>query len=1512
MNFKLTIYNNRLYKEVVLTPDSDRITIGTGKDNRVCFLKENFWREFRVEIMKQNESFIASTEDDVFFRNDSSVKEKIHIFNSGDCIEVCDAATERGIVFLDFSEDFGDKQDNYNLQITLGGAPQFTLGGSPDCDIVIGNNAIRGEKVLFKRTPEGFEVDQTKSHYGVMVNGFTPKNQKRIVVENEHFFEYCGSFFYLEGDCIYTSDNGTVTTRFKTFDILPQTNHYHYPQFLRSARQQYLDPDEKPEVLPPKAAPQEPKRNLLMILLPTVITLCLMVFIRGRMMGGNKLFVVYFAATMCVSGAMSVWNYVNSNKEYKQKIALRTKVYNEYMDRKEEELTRLRQEERTLESEKNRSLEETVRNINDFSARLFEKEKDHDDFLNVRIGNGRVESLCQIDFKKQEYVETEDMLMDYPEKMHDKYQFIDDMPVVLELAKCNAIGIVGIRDKLYQILKNMIITVSGQHFYGDVKEFIIMDREDVKFFEWARWFKNFSDEASGSRFIIYDDDSAKSGLEYLYGNLSAREALRDEQLKALNHFVVYVYRSAKFMEHPVKEYVKCANKLGFSFVFFEEYEEMLHNACDKRVFLEPDKNHGFIQDIKDGTKIQYFDYNHISMEVAKSCAKKLAPVYIKELSLESTLTKNISFYQLLGIMSAYDLNLEERWAKSKVYESMAAPLGVKSGDEIIALDLHEKYHGPHGLVAGTTGSGKSEIMQSYILSIATLFHPYDVSFIIIDFKGGGMANQFKNLPHLNGAITNIDGKQIDRSLKSIKAELLKRQALFAKYEVNQIDNYIKLYKEGKAEVPLPHLILLVDEFAELKADQPEFMKELISTARIGRSLGVHLILATQKPAGVVNDQIWSNSKFKLCLKVQDKSDSNEVLHSPLAAEIREPGRAYLQVGNNEIFELFQSAYSGAPAFVQSTNARRKFKISSVDLSGKRTVLYEQKPEKSEASMTQLDAVVEYVADYCKNAQIAKLPDICLPPLEEVIPYPEDLEVTGTDITVPIGIYDDPDRQAQDEFEINFTRNHAFILGSSLSGKTTLLQSMIMGLTTKYSPKEVNIYIIDFASMIMRVFEDLNHVGSVVTITEEDKLKNLIEMMLSKIEQRRRLLSSKGLSSFGSYLEAGFKDEPQIILMIENYTVLRATFPDFEEKILTICRDGVANGISVVISNQQMAGIGYKLMTNFSFKMSLHCNDRGQYSMLLDRCKVYPDEVPGRGVTAFGTECKEFQSYIAFSTGKEVERIAKIKEHIEKTNARFAGAQAEGVKYVPAELTEKYLVRRFGSNDVDDYKLIIGLSYSDTLPAYFDFTAGNMIGICGRKDLGKDKFIKYVVNKVVASQAKSKTDLYIIDSQDKFLGEFRSGDGVVSYSSNPMDVLDAVETISEIASTRRQQYKEDPGMAIADPLIMLVLGSKQVLEIIRKDENVFEQFKELTAGLVTSKVCIMFTDVDNVSVTSLSNPILRQLRDSGSIIFFENIRDISLINIPSQIISAVKTQASVGDAFYINNSSIKRIKTPLDN
>ena len=208
-------------------------------------------------------------------------------------------------------------------------------------------------------------------------------------------------------------------------------------------------------------------------------------------------------------------------------------------------------------------------------------------------------------------------------------------------------------------------------------------------------------------------------------------------------------------------------------------------------------------------------------------------------------------------------------------------------------------------------------------------------------------------------------------------------------------------------------MIIVDEFAELKAEQPEFMKELISAARIGRSLGVHLILATQKPAGQVNEQIWSNSKFKLCLKVQTQEDSNEVLKSPLAAEIREPGRAYLQVGNNEMFELLQSGYSGSAEKSDMGN-QKSFDIYELDFKGNRKLVYRQRPQKTISSRTQLEAIVSYVHDYCDKMQIKKLPEICLPPLSNLIIFDNEQyeNMKNPDMSITIGVYDDPDHQIQ--------------------------------------------------------------------------------------------------------------------------------------------------------------------------------------------------------------------------------------------------------------------------------------------------------------------------------------------------------------------------------------------------------------------------------------------------------------------------------------------------------------------
>lgn len=296
--------------------------------------------------------------------------------------------------------------------------------------------------------------------------------------------------------------------------------------------------------------------------------------------------------------------------------------------------------------------------------------------------------------------------------------------------------------------------------------------------------------------------------------------------------------------------------------------------------------------------------------------------------------------------------------------------------------LHEREEGHHGLIAGMTGSGKSEFIITYILSMAINFHPDEVQFVLIDYKGGGLVGAFESqdkkmvLPHLAGTITNLETADINRALSSIESELKRRQKLFneAREKLGEgtidIYKYQKYYREGLLDKAVSHLFIISDEFAELKSQQPEFMDQLISTARIGRSLGVHLILATQKPSGVVNDQIWSNSRFKVCLKVQDANDSNEVIKRPDAAMIKEVGRFYLQVGYDELFAQGQAAWAGAPYVpLDKVYHQKDDSIEFIDETGKSIKSIDTPKVNIKVEGEQLPSIVKYLSALAKKNSI---------------------------------------------------------------------------------------------------------------------------------------------------------------------------------------------------------------------------------------------------------------------------------------------------------------------------------------------------------------------------------------------------------------------------------------------------------------------------------------------------------------------------------------------------------------
>lgn len=517
-------------------------------------------------------------------------------------------------------------------------------------------------------------------------------------------------------------------------------------------------------------------------------------------------------------------------------------------------------------------------------------------------------------------------------------------------------------------------------------------------------------------------------------------------------------------------------------------------------------------------------------------SRQLSNFKVRENASNAAIPDMLTFLDMYKTSRVEDLDMYHKWLENRTYESMRSLIGQKAGEQPVYLDIHEKYHGHHGLVAGTTGSGKSETLQTYILSLVLNYHPHEVAFILIDYKGGGMAQSFIGLPHLAGVITNLGGNQTTRALLSINAEIKRRQRTFNEYKIKHIDAYIELYRNGEAEEPMPHLLIIADEFAELKKEQPDFVRALVSAARVGRSLGINLILATQKPSGVVDDEIWSNTRFRICLRVADKQDSNEMLKRTDAAYITGTGRGFLQVGNDEIFDEFQSGWSGAPYTPEVPfNDDSKAKAVIIGLTGKPEAVKKKKKKKGDnvKKFTQLDAMVQYAANLAEENHIKPLRQIWLPPLPGIF-YLDDLELTWDEkqIKLPVGLADDPQNQRQFPVYLDFIRDgHLLICGSAGSGKTSLVQTILYGaaLPVKASQGE---------SMMLAIRE---------------KLKPLTE---NGISGARKLGTDLTMTDSGEFLEKiNFRDLPDNTFVMGEQEGMFQTCDLDQTLCFTVCGSG---------------------------------------------------------------------------------------------------------------------------------------------------------------------------------------------------------------------------------------------------------------------------------------------------------------------------------------------------------------------
>ena len=893
----------------------------------------------------------------------------------------------------------------------------------------------------------------------------------RIIIHKENSHEY--SFFAVEGN-LYMNNRAMTKGIFQDGDLLyiqnillsinneiititcpanscqVQLQPIHVAPtvfkntFHRSPRVRYHQPDDEKVIATPPTRPTKPSEQLGRIIVPPLVMMAAMLLV--SIFRPTGIYIIVMLSMTIVTIIYAITSYIRNVKKYKQDMKERDVKFNAYLRGKSKELYEVQHEQNEALKYHYPKVPELIELLRNQSARMYEKTPFHNDFLYYRLGEGTIDASYPIKLNMEEFTLEEDPLMEKAIQIKQQYEQIEHAPIIADLMN-GAVGYIGKRPLVLQQLKQMIAQLAFFHSYHEVQFVMVFKEQEKEQWDWMRFLPHASLQAINVRSFVYHERSREQVMNSLYQILKERK----QQVEKKNtrdktvftpQFVLVITDETIIMDHSIMELLQedCST-LGVSVIYVQDVMESLPEYITTVIRIK-DSTTGelFIQNgelKKQSFQLDSVMPNHLLEELSRRLA-----AYEHLQNLENRIPESITYMEIYGVQTVQELQVASRWQNHKPYKSLAVPLGVRGKDDIVSLNLHEKAHGPHGLVAGTTGSGKSEIIQSYILSLATNFHPYDVGFLLIDYKGGGMANLFKDLPHLLGAITNLDGAQSMRALASIKAELRKRQQIFGKYEINHIHQYQKLYEEHIVKEPMPELFIISDEFAELKAEQPEFMKELVSTARIGRSLGIHLILATQKPSGVVDDQIWSNSKFKLALKVQNESDSNEVLKTKDAADITQPGRAYLQVGNNEVYELFQSAWSGAmykgnqteedveDFTIYTINDLGQFEVLTEDLSG---LTHKVMPKQQ---VTELEAVIEEIHETALTEHVKALPRPWLPPLRERINRFEISKPRSENhLVAQIGMLDLPHDQLQTPFTLDFIKDgHVAIFASPGYGK----------------------------------------------------------------------------------------------------------------------------------------------------------------------------------------------------------------------------------------------------------------------------------------------------------------------------------------------------------------------------------------------------------------------------------------------------------------------------------------------
>ena len=833
---------------------------------------------------------------------------------------------------------------------------------------------------------------------------------------------------------------------------------------------------------------------------------------------------------------------------------------------------------------------ELIRRAAGPDSRLWERRPGDEDFMVLAGGLAKLPFKPELKQSLAPAAEAEEAL-----RALDR---LPPAPAEVDLSGGGAVGVVGPREQALAVARALICQAATLHGPADLQIAIVTDAGGARDWEFAKWLPHTRDHVAGGskRLLAADADAA----EALVTSLRERgESDTRTLLAVLDSPAVVEGRGA-----VGRALLRSGERV--SGIVVASAGERLPANCTTVIELTEGTAEATLRRPQRGELVDPLLAAGVSVRTARDCALALARFEDADLEIEGgALPSHVDLLELLALPDPNPGELAERWQEATGGDHLRARFALDQ-DGMFTIDLVRD--GPHGLIAGTTGAGKSELLRSLVAALAASYGPDRLNFVLIDYKGGSAFARCGELPHTVGLVTDLDEQLGERALESLEAELRHRERVLREHGADDLPALARMVAAGRAE-PLPRLLVVIDEFATVAAELPDFIASLVGIAQRGRSLGVHLLLATQRPSGAVNENIRANANLRVCLRVQTAQDSTDVIDSPAAARIGrgQPGRAFVRLGPSELHPIQTALVTGVTESERQSPVRVddfSFATAAVTTAGDR-------PAIAPGTASDLDRLVTAAIDAAAKLPSPRRP--WLPPLPADLAL-EDLAETGPPVPfagergviVPLALLDDPRAQAQYAAGWNLDAGNLLLFGLGGSGTTTAMQTIALSLAAASAPDELHIYALDFGAGELTALQDLPHVGAVITAPERERQQRLVRWL------RRELAARRGA--------AGSADAVRIVVLLDGYAGFAAEHSDalgdaVRDDLTRVWADGPEVGIHVAISADRPGAVPVGLASLAQQRLILQLAEVADYAQFGLNRRSIPRFTPGRAVLA---------------------------------------------------------------------------------------------------------------------------------------------------------------------------------------------------------------------------------------------------------------------------------------------------------